>query len=235
MPQLNEKHTILSLKSKKRRGEKISSLTASDYPTARLLSEAGVDIILVGDSLAMVVQGQKNTLKVTMEDMVYHTRLVARAEPRSLLVADMPFGSFHVSPKESVKNALQFVKAGAEAVKLEGGRKRFDVIKAILDAEIPVMGHLGLTPQSVNRLGGFRMQGKLKKAAEEMLEDARGLEELGVFAMVLESIPAQLGKEISESIKIPTIGIGAGKDCDGQVLVFHDMVGFTDAYIPKFA
>lgn len=235
MPRLKEKHTIKSIKCKKKRSEKISSVTAYDHPSARVASDAGIDLILVGDSLGMVLQGNKNTLQVTVDEMVYHTRLVTNAKPFSLVVADMPFGSFHVSTEQAVENAIRFVKeGGAEAIKLEGGRKRFEIIEAILAAEIPVMGHLGLTPQSVNLLGGFRPQGKLKRKADEILEDAIQLEKLGVFAIVLESIPTEVGKMISENLRIPTIGIGAGKYCDGQVLVFHDLLGFTDTYFPKF-
>jgi 3-methyl-2-oxobutanoate hydroxymethyltransferase len=189
----------------------------------------------VGDSLGMVLQGYKNTLKVTMDEIVYHTRLVANATPCSLVVADMPFGSYHISPGHAVENAIRCVKeGGAEAVKLEGGRRRFKSIEAIIEAEIPVLGHLGLTPQSVHQLGGFKTQGKLKTKADEILEDAIELEKRGVFAIVLESIPVELARTITETIGIPTIGIGAGKYCDGQVLVFHDLVGFTNLYLPRF-
>ena len=238
MPQLEEKRTkqtIATLKNKKKQGEKISAVTSYDFPTARVSSEAGIDLILVGDSLGMVLQGYKNTMKVTMEEMIYHTRMVSSAEPLSLVVSDMPFGSFQTSPEKAVENAIRFVKeGGAEAVKLEGGKKRFKVIEAIMDAEIPVLGHLGLTPQSIHRLGGFKIQGKLKRKADEMVKDAVELEKRGVFGIVLESIPVEVAKTITESISIPTIGIGAGKYCDGQILVFHDLVGFTDFYIPKF-
>ncbi len=241
MPQLEKKHTkytkhsVVTLKNKKKRGEKISAVTAYDFPTASVASDAGIDMILVGDSLGMVLQGHKNTLKTTMDEMVYHTRMVSRAGPHSLVVSDMPFGSFHTTPEQAVENAVRFVKeGGAEAVKLEGGRKRFDVIDAIIDAEIPVLGHLGLTPQSIHQLGGFKTQGKLKAKADEILEDAIQMEKRGVFAIVLESIPEELGKTVAGSIEIPTIGIGAGKYCDGQILVFHDLVGFTNLYLPKF-
>lgn len=235
MHPLKPKQTILTLKKKKKLGEKIAVVTAYDYPTARVAAEAGMDIILVGDSLGMVVQGQPNTLKVTMNDMLYHTRLVAAAKPHSLIVADMPYGSFHLDAKQAVRNALRFVKeGGAEAVKLEGGQKRYAVIEAILNSEIPVMGHLGLTPQSIHVLGGFKAQGKQKTSAAEMVQQAKALEKLGVFAIVLESIPLELAAEITASISIPTIGIGAGQYCDGQVLVFHDLVGFTRSYLPKF-
>ncbi len=236
MPQPDtEKKTVLTLGQKKARGEKISAVTAYDFPTARLASEAGIDLILVGDSLGMVLQGHANTLKVTMDEMVYHTSLVARAEPRSLVVSDMPYGSFHFGIEQSVENACRCVKeGGAEAVKLEGGRARFKVIEALLDAEVPVLAHLGLTPQSVHRLGGFKVQGKLRDKAREIYQDALDLEKLGVFAIVLESIPKELAGKISADLSIPTIGIGAGCFCDGQVLVFHDLVGFTDLYLPKF-
>jgi 3-methyl-2-oxobutanoate hydroxymethyltransferase len=238
MPLLEEKRTkqtVITLKNKKKRGEKISAVTSYDFPTARVSSEAGIDLILVGDSLGMVLQGYKNTMKVTMEEMIYHTRMVTNAEPHSLVVSDMPFGSFHTSPEEAVENAVRLVKeGGAEAVKLEGGRKRFKVIEAIVDAEIPVLGHLGLTPQSIHQMGGFKIQGKLKRKADEMVEDAVELEKRGVFAVILESIPVEVARTITENLSIPTIGIGAGKYCDGQILVFHDLVGFTDFYIPKF-
>ncbi|MCU0236165.1 MAG: 3-methyl-2-oxobutanoate hydroxymethyltransferase [Acidobacteria bacterium] len=236
MPQPDlEKNTVLTLGKKKARGEKITAVTAYDHPTARLASEAGIDLILVGDSLGMVLQGHANTLKVTIDEIVYHTSLVARAEPRSLVVSDLPYGSFHVSVRQSVENACRCVKeGGAEAVKLEGGRKRFKVIEALLDAEVPVLAHLGLTPQSVHALGGFKVQGKLREKAREIHRDALELEKLGVFAVVLESIPQELARKISADLRIPTIGIGAGSGCDGQILVFHDLVGFTDLYMPKF-
>lgn len=231
----NEKRTILSLKKKKKNREKISALTAYDFPTAQLASESGIDLILVGDSLGMVLQGYKNTLRVTLENIVYHTSMVSRAEPVSLVVSDMPFQSYHISSEQGVENAIKCVKeGGAEAVKLEGGRKRFKVIQAIMDAEIPVLGHLGLTPQSIHMFGGFRVQGKLKEKAKEIFEDALELEKMGVFGLVLESIPMELAKKITENLTIPTIGIGAGKYCDGQILVFHDLVGLTHIYLPKF-
>jgi 3-methyl-2-oxobutanoate hydroxymethyltransferase len=231
----SEKRTVLSLGQKKARGEKITAVTAYDFPTARVAAEAGIDIILVGDSLGMVLQGHENTLTVTMDEMIYHTSMVTRARPPSLVVSDMPYGSFHLSVEKSVENACRFVKeGGAEAVKLEGGRKRFRVIEALLNAEIPVMGHLGLTPQSVHQLGGFKVQGKLRDEAREIFADALALEKLGVFTIVLESIPQELAKKISENLSIPTIGIGAGPFCDGQVLVFPDLVGLTSLYLAKF-
>jgi 3-methyl-2-oxobutanoate hydroxymethyltransferase len=232
----SEKRTGLSLGQKKARGEKITAVTAYDFPTARVAADAGIDIILVGDSLGMELQGHENTLTVTMEEMIYHTAMVARVRPPALVVSDMPYGSFHLSIEQSVENACRFVKeGGAEAVKLEGGRKRFRTIEALLDAEIPVMAHLGLTPQSVHALGGFKVQGKLREKAREIFDDAVALEKLGVFAIVLESIPQELAGKISETLAIPTIGIGAGPGCDGQVLVFPDLVGLTAAAIPKFA
>ena len=236
MPQLDrEKITVLTLKKIKENGEKISAVTSYDYPSAKIASKAGIDIILVGDSLGMVLHGDKNTLKVDMDDIIYHTNMVAKAEPLSLVVSDMPFQSYHISVEKAVENAIKIVKeGGAEAVKLEGGRRRFKVIEAIINAEIPVMGHLGLTPQSINRLGGYKVQGKIKERAKEIIQDAIELEKIGVFALVLESIPMELGKKITEKVSIPTIGIGAGKYCDGQILVFYDLIGFTNLYLPKF-
>ena len=229
------KYTVLRLIQKKSRGEKITAVTAYDFPTAGVAAAAGIDIILVGDSLGMVLQGHPHTMTVTMDEMVYHTSLVARARPQGLLVSDMPYGSFHASVEKSVENACRLIKeGGAEAVKLEGGRKRFPVIDALLNAEIPVMGHLGLTPQSVHRLGGFKVQGKLRENAREIFNAALELEKLGVFAIVLESVPLELARKISESLTIPTIGIGAGPGCDGQVLVFHDLVGISGPNLPKF-
>ncbi|MCK4837075.1 MAG: 3-methyl-2-oxobutanoate hydroxymethyltransferase [Candidatus Aminicenantes bacterium] len=230
-----EKRTVLSLKKIKEQGEKLSAITAYDFPTAKIASEAGIDLILVGDSLGMVIQGEKDTLRVTLDEIVYHTRLVSRSNPISMVVSDMPFHSYHVSIEKTLENAIRCVKeGGAEAVKLEGGRKRFKMIEAILNIEIPVLGHLGLTPQSVHRLGGFKVQGKKKEVAREILEDAIEMEKRGVFALVLESIPLELARKITESVKIPTIGIGAGRFCDGQILVFHDLVGLTSLYFPKF-
>jgi 3-methyl-2-oxobutanoate hydroxymethyltransferase len=236
MPQPNpEKRTVLSLRKSKEKGEKISAITAYDFPTAKVASAAGIDLILVGDSLGMVIQGETNTLGVTLDDIVYHTRLVSRSKPLSMVVSDLPFHSFHVSIEKTLENVIRCVKeGGAEAVKLEGGRKRFQVIEAILNIEIPVLGHLGLTPQSVHLLGGFKVQGKKREIAREILEDAIELEKLGVFALILESIPMELARKVTESVKIPTIGIGAGRYCDGQILVFHDLVGLTSLYFPKF-
>jgi len=215
---------------------KITCLTAYDYPTARLLDEAGVDVLLVGDSLAMVTLGYETTLPVTIEEMLHHTRAVRRGTHRALLVADMPYGSYHDDPMEGVRHAVRFVKeAGAEAVKIEGGERRMDMIARLVEAEIPVMGHIGLTPQSVNAFGGFRVQGKTEAAAERVLRDARAVEAAGAFSVVLESIPRELAARITAELKIPTIGIGAGPDCDGQVLVINDLLGLTFGHQPKFA
>jgi 3-methyl-2-oxobutanoate hydroxymethyltransferase len=210
-------------------------LTAYDYPTARLLDDAGVDILLVGDSLGMVVLGYDSTLPVTLDEVLHHVRAVRRGTHRALLVADMPYGSFHVSLDESVRNAVRLVKeGGAEAVKVEGGERRLELIARLVEAEIPVMGHVGLTPQSLNALGGFHVQGKSADAARQIERDARAVEAAGAFAVVLESMPRELAARITEKLRIPTIGIGAGPDCDGQVLVFHDLVGLTEGHAPKF-
>lgn len=230
----SEKKTIPYIRKKKSVGG-ITALTAYDYPTTKILSDAGIDLILVGDSLGMVLQGSDNTLGVTMDQMVYHTSMVSGAEPVPVIVADMPFGSYHSDIKSGINNAIRLIKeGGAEAIKLEGGRKRFDMIRAILNCDIPVLGHLGLTPQSVNSIGGFKVQGKIRQKAAEIIEDAIELEKLGVFAIVLESVPAELAEKITGMLKIPTIGIGAGPGCDGQILVIHDLVGFTNLYLPKF-
>src|SRR6516162_5313854 len=216
--------------------DKITCLTAYDYPTARLLDEAGVDVILVGDSLGMVALGYESTLPVTLEDMLDHTRAVRRGTKRALLVADMPFGSYHTDTAESLRNAVRFVKeAGAEAVKVEGGERRLELIARLTEAEIPVMGHVGLTPQSVNALGGYRVQGKTPATAEQLMRDARSVEAAGAFAIVLEAMPRELAAEITRNVSIPTIGIGAGPDCDGQILVLHDLLGLTFHEPPKFA
>lgn len=227
---------ILSRKSspldKKR---KISCLTAYDYPTAKLLDDAGVDVLLVGDSLGMAVLGYDSTLPVTLEDILHHTRAVRRGTRRALLVADMPYGSFHVSIEESIRNAVRLIKeGGAEAVKVEGGERRIELIAKLVEAEIPVMGHIGLTPQSFHSLGGFQVQGKTTDAARQVERDARAVEAAGAFSVVLESMPHELAARITENLRIPTIGIGAGPDCDGQILVFHDLVGLTIGHKPKF-
>jgi 3-methyl-2-oxobutanoate hydroxymethyltransferase len=224
-----------ALPSQKTSPTKITCLTAYDYPTARLLDEAGVDILLVGDSLAMVVLGYESTLPVTLEEMLHHTRAVRRGTRRALLVSDMPYGSYHDDPMAAVRNAVRFVKeAGAEAVKIEGGERRMDLIARLVDAEIPVMGHIGLTPQSVNTFGGFRVQGKTEQAGDQLMRDARAVEAAGAFAIVLESIPRELGARITAELRIPTIGIGAGPDCDGQVLVINDLLGLSFGHAPKF-
>lgn len=222
---------VLAMKGR----EPITMLTAYDYPTARIVDEAGIDITLVGDSLAMVVLGHENTLAVTMDEMLHHTRAAARGTRRALLVADMPYLAYHVSIPRAVENGGRFLKeAGAAAVKIEGGRKRRDVIEALVDAEIPVMGHIGLTPQSIHRMGGYRVQGREQRVAEALLADAQAVEQAGAFAIVLEGIPKELASLITRSVAIPTIGIGAGNECDGQVLVFHDLVKFGVEYAPKF-
>jgi 3-methyl-2-oxobutanoate hydroxymethyltransferase len=214
--------------------EPLVMLTAYDAPGARMVSEAGADLILVGDSLAMVVLGYEDTLKVTVDDMVHHTGAVARAKPDCFIVADLPWLSYHVSPADTVQNAARLVRAGAHAVKLEGGIERLRMIEAISEAEIPVMGHLGLTPQSVLAMGGFKVQGKSTNAAMRIQTEAKALAHAGCFAIVLEGVPNEVGKLVTDSLDIPTIGIGAGPDCDGQVLVFHDVLGIEDRMKPKF-
>ncbi len=230
-----KKVTTLTLRKKKERGEPITMLTAYDYPTALSMDAAGVDAILVGDSLGMVVLGYANTLPVTMEEMLHHARAVSRGAKFALLIGDMPFMSYQADVNEAVRNAGRFLQQGGmDAVKLEGGRERADAVRAIVNAGIPVMGHLGLTPQSVNQLGGFRPQGKTASAAKKLLEDALLLEEVRCFSLVLESVPARLAEHISKKLSIPTIGIGAGAGCDGQVLVTHDLLGLFDRFTPKF-
>ncbi|MDE3108650.1 MAG: 3-methyl-2-oxobutanoate hydroxymethyltransferase [Acidobacteriota bacterium] len=215
--------------------QKITCITAYDYPTARLLDDAGVDVLLVGDSLGMVMLGYDSTLPVTLDEVLHHVRAVRRGTRRALLVADMPYGSFHVSIEESVRNAVRLVKeGGAEAVKVEGGERRIELIARLVEAEIPVMGHVGLTPQSINALGGFRVSGKTRDAARQVERDARAVEAAGAFAVVLESVPREVAAHVTQQVRIPTIGIGAGPECDGQVLVFHDLVGFTSGHTPKF-
>ncbi|MBK9923828.1 MAG: 3-methyl-2-oxobutanoate hydroxymethyltransferase [Anaerolineales bacterium] len=234
-PSARKKVTTLTYRQKKERGEMITMLTAYDYPSAMAMDRAGVDSILVGDSLAMVVLGYENTLPITMEEMLHHARAVARGAKSALLVGDMPFMSYQVSVEEAVRNAGRFLaQGGMDAVKLEGGRERADTIRAIVSAGIPVMGHIGLTPQSINQLGGFRAQGKTAVAAKRLIEDALILEEAGCFSIVLEAVPARLAELISKKLSIPTIGIGAGNGCDGQVLVTHDVLGLFDRFTPKF-
>jgi len=217
-------------------GPKLRMITAYDAPSARVSDKAGADMILVGDSVANVVLGRATTLSMTVDEMVYHTRAVADTEPKALVIGDMPWLSYHLSVEDTVRNAGRMVReGGAEAVKLEGGRKRLPMIQAVIDAEIPVMGHLGLTPQSVHAMGGYKVQGKQADAARELLDDARALDAAGVFAIVLEGVPDVLAAMITREVGAPTIGIGAGADVDGQVLVFHDLLGFTDgAHQPKF-
>ncbi len=232
---MNKKFTIKSFQEAKDNNQKITMLTAYDYSMAKIVDEAGIDAILIGDSLGMVFQGNESTLPVTVDDIIYHTKAVARGAKRALIVSDMPFMSYHVSVEDAVRNAGRLVKeGGAHAVKLEGGTKYIDVIRAIVDAQIPVMGHIGLTPQSVNAFGGFKVQGKDEAAARQIIEDAKAIEEAGVFAITLEGIPAKLAKLVSESVSVPTIGIGAGRDCDGQVLVVNDMLGMFSDFVPKF-
>lgn len=230
-----KKVTTLTFRQKKERGEPITMLTAYDYPTALAVDNAGIDSILVGDSLAMVVLGYENTLSVTMEDMLHHARAVARGAKSAMLIGDMPFMSYQISVEEATRNAGRFLQQGGmDAVKLEGGRERADAVRSIVSAGIPVVGHLGLTPQSVNQLGGFRAQGKTATAAKRLIEDALILEDAGAFSLVLESVPARLAELISKKLSIPTIGIGAGVGCDGQVLVTHDVLGLFDRFTPKF-
>jgi len=227
--------TARALLARKRRGERFSMLTAYDYPFARIFDAEGVDVLLVGDSVANVVQGLDTTLPVTMDEIVYHTRMVARGAQRALVVADMPFGSYHVSPEEAVRNAMRLVKdGGAHAVKLEGGARVARAIAAIVAAEVPVMGHVGLTPQSIHAMGGYRVQGRTDAGRKRVLADAQAVQEAGAFAVVLEGMPAELAREITQTLAIPTIGIGAGADCNGQVLVMHDMLGLNDAGAPSF-
>jgi 3-methyl-2-oxobutanoate hydroxymethyltransferase len=234
-PERPEKVNAPSLKASKQRGERLVCLTAYDYPTARIVDEAGIDIILVGDSLGNVVLGYGNTVPVTLDEILIHLKAVRRAVQRALLVADMPYGSFHTGADDAVRNALRLVKeGGAEAVKLEGGHKRVQLVKRLVDEEIAVMGHIGLTPQSINKLGAYRVQGKTAVAARQLIDDARALEDAGAFAIVLEVVPREIAKMITDSVSIPTIGIGAGVHCDIQVLVIHDMLGLSFGKLARF-
>ncbi|HEV2829313.1 MAG TPA: 3-methyl-2-oxobutanoate hydroxymethyltransferase [Pyrinomonadaceae bacterium] len=234
-PERPEKVNAPSLKASKQRGERLVCLTAYDFPTARIVDEAGIDIILVGDSLGNVVLGYGNTVPVTLDEILIHLKAVRRAVQRALLVADMPYGSFHTGADDAVRNALRLVKeGGAEAVKLEGGHKRVQLVKRLVDEEIAVMGHIGLTPQSINKLGAYRVQGKTAVTARQLLDDARALEDAGAFAIVLEVVPREIASLISETISIPTIGIGAGAGCDIQVLVLHDMLGLSFGKLARF-
>lgn len=229
------KNTVSTFREQKAKGEKISMLTAYDYSTAKLMDEAGINGILVGDSLGMVVLGYEDTLPVTMEDMIHHTAAVCRGAKNTLVVGDMPFMSYQVSVEEAVYNAGRLMKEGrCQAVKLEGGASVCPQIRAITNASIPVMAHIGLTPQSINAFGGFKVQGKSEEAAKKLLEEAKAVEEAGAFAVVLECVPAKLAELISKSISIPTIGIGAGAGCDGQILVYQDMLGLFSDFTPKF-
>ena len=229
------KITTASLHDKKLRHEPITCLTAYDYPSARLVDEAGIDVILVGDSMAQVMLGYDSTLPVTVDEMLHHTRAVRRAVKHALLIADMPYGSYHVDEKETLRNAARLVKeGGAEAVKMEGGEKRADLIRRVIEAEIPVAGHIGLTPQSVNVMGGYKVQGKTLSAIEQLMRDAVALDKAGVACLYLEGIPREVAAMITTEVETPTIGIGAGPECDGQVLVFHDLLGLTSGQPAKF-
>src|SRR5437762_11146285 len=234
-PERPEKVSAPSLKASKERGERLVCLTAYDYPTARIVDEAGIDIILVGDSLGNVVLGYGNTVPVTLEEILVHVKAVRRGVERALLVADMPYGSFHTGADDTVRSALRLVKEGeAEAVKLEGEQKRVKLVKRLVNEEITVMGHIRLTPQSINQLGAYRVQGKTAHAARQLLDDARALEDAGAFSIVLELVPREIAQMITESVSIPTIGIGAGAGCDIQVLVLHDMLGLSFGKLARF-
>lgn len=229
------KNTVLTFKQAKEQGKKLSMLTAYDYSMAKIIDESGVNGILIGDSLGMVIKGEEDTLSVTMDEIIYHTKAVKRGSKNALIVSDMPFLSYHVSIEQAVLNAGRLVKeGGANAVKIEGGATVAAQIKSIVDAQIPVMGHLGLTPQSVNAFGGFKVQGKDELAAKQLIEDAVLLEKAGVFSIVLEGIPEKVAELITKSVSVPTIGIGAGKHCDGQILVYQDMLGMFNDFVPKF-
>jgi len=232
---MTSKVTLTSLGLMKEKKEKITALTAYDYSFASLLDEAGIDIILVGDSLGMAIHGEDNTLKVTVDEMVYHTGAVRKGVKRAMLVADMPFMSFHVNPENTLENAGRLIRAGAEAVKLEGASDGvLESVKRLVSAGIPVMGHVGLTPQAVHQMGGFKLQGKGLEAGRKIIDDARALEEAGVFSIVLECVPVSLAEEVTEKLDIPVIGIGAGAGCDGQILVSYDMLGIPSTITPKF-
>jgi 3-methyl-2-oxobutanoate hydroxymethyltransferase len=229
------KITIQDFLKKKSEGRKITMLTAYDYPFAQIVDEAGIDAILVGDSLGMVVQGLENTLPVTMDEMIYHTKIVGRAVKNALVIGDMPFMSYQTSIADAVRNAGRFLKeAGASAIKLEGGAEVAEQIRAMTRSEIPVMAHIGLTPQAIHRMGGYKVQGKTEEAAKRLLEEAHIVEDAGAFALLLEAIPLKLAKKITEELSIPTVGIGAGPHCDGQVLVLHDVLGMFERFVPKF-
>ncbi|NIO05676.1 MAG: 3-methyl-2-oxobutanoate hydroxymethyltransferase [Proteobacteria bacterium] len=230
-----EKITIPDILEKRRQGQKITMLTAYDYPTALLVDRAGIDMILVGDSLGMVVLGYETTVPVTMDEMIHHTKAVVRGARFAMVVGDMPFMSYNTSEQDAIVNAGRFIKeGGADAVKLEGGTTVQNIVEAIARAGIPVMGHIGLTPQTISQLGGFKVQGRSAGAAKKIIEDAKALEDAGAFSLVLEAIPAEIAERITGNVRIPTIGIGAGISCDGQVLVYQDMVGLFDRFVPKF-
>lgn len=234
-PDKPEKVYVPALRAAKEKGEKLVCLTAYDYPTARIVDEAGVDMILVGDSMGNVIHGYGNTIPVTLEEICLATKAVKRGASRALLIADMPYGSFHTGDNDAVRNALRLMKdGGAEAIKIEGGRNRVGLVKRLVDEEIPVMAHIGLTPQSVHKLGGYRVQGKTAETAKMLIEDAKLLEEAGAFAIVLELIPREIAEIITDELTISTIGIGAGSSCDIQVLVLHDLIGFTFGRQPRF-
>jgi 3-methyl-2-oxobutanoate hydroxymethyltransferase len=227
--------TVNDFFKKKQEGQKITMLTAYDYPFAQIVDEAGIDAILVGDSLSMVVQGLDNTLPVTMDEMVYHTKMVSRAAKRAMVIADMPYLSYQISVDDAVRNAGRFIKeAGAHAVKVEGGMEVAEKVEAMTKAEIPVIAHIGLTPQSIHRMGGYKVQGRTEEAAKRLLEDAKILQDAGAFSLILEAIPSELAAQITKDLAIPTIGIGAGLHCDGQVLVIHDVLGLFERFVPKF-
>ena len=235
-PEESRPVTVPVLREAKRAGRRITMLTAYDHPTARLLDQAGVDVLLVGDSVANNVLGYSSTLPVTMEEMLHHTRAVVRGVRRALVVADMPYLSYQTSRRDAIRNAGRFLKeAGAAAVKLEGGSKRATLVRSLVDAEIPVMGHIGLTPQSVHVMGGYHVQGRRADEATRLIEDARALQEAGAFLLILEGIPEPVGRAITEAVVIPTVGIGAGRFCDGQVLVLHDLIGLNQGPLPRFA
>ncbi len=228
--------TINEIKEMKQRGEKIAMITAYDYSTAKLIDEAGMPLILVGDSLGMVMLGYETTIPVTMDEMIHHTRAVVRGTQRAMVIGDMPFMTYHVTTEDALRNAARFIQeGGAQSVKLEGGETVAEKVKRLVECGIPVMGHIGLTPQSVHQFGGFKVVGKTPEAAVRLLNDAKALEEAGVFAIVLETVPAPLSKLITERVSVPTIGIGAGSDCDGQVQVVHDLLGLFTDFVPKHA
>ncbi|CAN5617501.1 3-methyl-2-oxobutanoate hydroxymethyltransferase [soil metagenome] len=234
-PDKPEKVYVPALRAAKEKGEKLVCLTAYDYPTARIVDESGVDMILVGDSMGNVIHGYGNTIPVTLDEILSATKAVKRGSSRPLIIADMPYGSYHTGDNEAVRNALKLMKyGGAEAVKLEGGRNRVDLVKRLVDEEIPVMGHIGLTPQSVHKLGGYRVQGKTAEDAHKLIEDAKMLEDAGAFAVVLELVPREIAEIITNELSISTVGIGAGTACDVQVLVLHDLIGFTFGRQPRF-